>query len=95
MNRSTFLKALLAPLLAPLVKFLPTRKVDASDWFAIDTSRVGAFEASTVFPTGVVKLVGTEDLRISDAIYWEDGNLIGYALHDASPGETVLVSLGP
>lgn len=48
--RRSFLKALLAPLLAPLLKFLPKRKPDVSDWSAIDPSRVGAYEAESVFP---------------------------------------------
>ena len=85
--RRSFLKYLLAPLAVPLVKFLPKR----------EKPRIvpgEGYEAQPALPTGdVVWLEGTEDLHQSDAIYWEDGRLLGYALHDASPGDPVLVSL--
>ena len=55
--RRSFLKLLALPVVAPLVALFPKREVDASDWFVIDTSRVGSFEAENVFPEEMEKRI--------------------------------------
>ena len=106
--RRSFLKYLLAPLLAPLVKFLPERgepyKGLMGAFVRAEQAQRGRLSSVTDGPRGVIDSIAFGDCHKGDPVSAhnigvrkapEGAWVVGYALNDASTGENVQVILGP